>query len=77
MAAITLWMGIGSTFFTTRTAASAQEVLEQMKRPDAQEAIIVRPAPGSPRSSGRVTPPVSVPAAASVRQISLERAETR
>jgi NADH-quinone oxidoreductase subunit M len=74
MAVITLWMGIGSTFFTNRTAASAQEVLEQMKRPGAQEAIIVRPAPGS---NGLATPAISVPTAASVRQISLERAETR
>jgi NADH-quinone oxidoreductase subunit M len=74
MAVITLWMGIGSTFFTNRTAASAQEVLEQMKRPGAQEAIIVRPTPGS---NQRATPAISVPTAASVRQISLERAETR
>jgi NADH-quinone oxidoreductase subunit M len=74
MAVITLWMGVGSTFFTARTAASAQEILEQMKRPGAQEAIIVRPAPGSGNS---VNPAPSIPATASVRQISLERAETR
>jgi NADH-quinone oxidoreductase subunit M len=74
MAVITLWMGVGSTFFTGRTAASAQEILEQMKRPGPQEAIIIRPAPSS---ENPVNPAPSIPATASVRQISLERAETR
>ena len=35
MAAIILWMGIGSPFFTRRTEASAQNVLQQMTRPAA------------------------------------------
>jgi NADH-quinone oxidoreductase subunit M len=38
MALITLWMGVGSTFFTHRTAASSQNVLEQMQRSNPQEA---------------------------------------
>jgi NADH-quinone oxidoreductase subunit M len=38
MAVITLWMGIGSTFFTHRTAASSQNVLDQMQRSNPQEA---------------------------------------
>jgi NADH-quinone oxidoreductase subunit M len=38
MAIITLWMGIGSTFFTNRSAASSQNVLDQMQRSNPQEA---------------------------------------
>ena len=38
MAVVTLWMGIGSAFFTRRTAASVQNVLEQMGAQSAQEA---------------------------------------
>jgi NADH-quinone oxidoreductase subunit M len=33
MAAIILWMGIGSPFFTRRTEASTQNVLHGMERP--------------------------------------------
>jgi NADH-quinone oxidoreductase subunit M len=39
IAVVTLWMGIGSTFFTRRTAASVQNVLEQMGSQSPQEAI--------------------------------------
>jgi NADH-quinone oxidoreductase subunit M len=35
MAAIILWMGIGSPFFTRRTEASTQNVLQLMQRPQA------------------------------------------
>jgi NADH-quinone oxidoreductase subunit M len=38
MAAIILWMGIGSPFFTRRTEASTQNLLELMKRPQAYDA---------------------------------------
>jgi len=38
MAIITLWMGIGSPFFTRRVAASSQNVLDQMQRQFPQEA---------------------------------------
>jgi NADH-quinone oxidoreductase subunit M len=38
MAVVTLWMGIGSTFFTRRFAASSQNVLDQMGSQQAQEA---------------------------------------
>jgi NADH-quinone oxidoreductase subunit M len=38
MAVITLWMGIGSTFFTHRFAASSQNILDQMRRSNPQEA---------------------------------------
>src|SRR5205807_5650359 len=43
MAAITLWMGIGSSFFTRRFAASSQNVLDQMQRQYPQEALGVAP----------------------------------
>jgi NADH-quinone oxidoreductase subunit M len=33
MAVVILWMGIGSTFITTRTATASQSVLDQMARP--------------------------------------------
>jgi NADH:ubiquinone oxidoreductase subunit 5 (subunit L)/multisubunit Na+/H+ antiporter MnhA subunit len=40
MAVITLWMGVGSTFFTHRVAASSQNVLDQMQRSGPQEACL-------------------------------------
>jgi len=46
MAVVTLWMGIGSSFFTRRFAASCQNVLDQMQRQQAQEAAVpAKPAP--------------------------------
>ena len=38
MAAIILWMGIGSPFFTRRIEASTQNVLQEMKRPQGYNA---------------------------------------
>jgi NADH-quinone oxidoreductase subunit M len=38
MAALILWMGIGSTFFTRRTEAYTQSVLQLMQRPQAYNA---------------------------------------
>jgi len=38
MSIITIWMGVGSTFFTNRSAASSQNVLDQMQRSGPQEA---------------------------------------
>jgi NADH-quinone oxidoreductase subunit M len=38
MAAIMLWMGIGSTFFTSRTEATTQNILELMQRPQGYNA---------------------------------------
>jgi hypothetical protein len=38
MAVVTLWMGIGSTFITARTAAAAQEVIDQVEPPRPHEA---------------------------------------
>jgi NADH-quinone oxidoreductase subunit M len=42
MAAFMLWMGIGSTFFTRRTEAYTQNVLQLMQRPQAYNAGGVR-----------------------------------
>jgi NADH:ubiquinone oxidoreductase subunit 4 (subunit M) len=62
IAAVILWMGIGSPFFTRRFAASSQAVLEWMDRPArAYEA-----------NDGRPSLP-ALPAA----QISMERPGTR
>ena len=38
IAVLILWMGVGSTFFTRRFAASSQNVLDQMQRTGPQEA---------------------------------------
>ena len=38
MAALILWMGIGSPFFTRRTEAYTQNVLQLMQRPQAYNA---------------------------------------
>jgi NADH-quinone oxidoreductase subunit M len=66
MAVITLWMGIGSTFFTRRFAASCQNILDQMGSEQAQEALAPpRPAPTSRTIAG------------ALEQISLERPGTR
>jgi NADH-quinone oxidoreductase subunit M len=40
MAIVALWMGLGSPFFTRRFAASCQNVLDQMQRQQAQEAVV-------------------------------------
>jgi NADH-quinone oxidoreductase subunit M len=45
MAVLALWMGVGSTFFTRRFAASCQNILDQMGTQQAQEALApVKPA---------------------------------
>jgi NADH-quinone oxidoreductase subunit M len=62
MAAIILWMGIGSPAFTRRSEASARNVLELMHRPQAYNA---RASTLSPRVSNppSVDPPASAAAA--------------
>jgi NADH-quinone oxidoreductase subunit M len=62
MAVVTLWMGIGSSFFTRRFAASCQNVLDQMQRQQAQEAVApAKPAP--PAGVAAIVLPV-IPSAA-------------
>jgi NADH-quinone oxidoreductase subunit M len=48
MAVLILWMGIGSPFFTRRTEAYTQNVLQLMQRPEAYNAGAV----GNPGSTG-------------------------
>lgn len=71
MAVITLWMGIGSTFITGRTANASQSVLDQMVRPPrAFEAIVpAKPLPAallpasvtaSQRNAGGAQSPISI-----------------
>jgi NADH-quinone oxidoreductase subunit M len=60
MAVVTLWMGLGSTFFTHRFAASSQNVLDQMQRSGPEEACTGRAgtpacAPVSPSSMDSVS----------------------
>ena len=52
MAVITLWMGIGSTFFTHRFAASSQNVLDQMQRTNPQQATRPSAIEEFPRTTG-------------------------
>jgi NADH-quinone oxidoreductase subunit M len=54
MAILTLWMGVGSTFFTNRFAASSQNVLDQMQRSGPQEAAT--PAPPNAKAVSIVIP---------------------
>ncbi len=57
MAAVILWMGIGSPFFTGRFAASSEAVLKQMERPaQAYEAKRGQPLDGSGQA-GMAVPP--------------------
>jgi NADH-quinone oxidoreductase subunit M len=40
MAVVTIWMGIGSTFITARTAAAAQDVIDQLEPQRPYEAMV-------------------------------------
>jgi NADH-quinone oxidoreductase subunit M len=65
IAVVILWMGIGSSFFTRRVAASCQSVLDQMQRQQPEEAG------WQPRMAPRDRP------GAALKQISVERLGTR
>ena len=54
MAAIILWMGIGSPFFTQRTEASTQNVLQLMRRSAAYNVRALRFDDGDNADNGRV-----------------------
>jgi NADH-quinone oxidoreductase subunit M len=77
VAVITLWMGIGSTFITGRTANASQSVLDQMVRPPrAYEAV----APAKPMPTALLPATVAASrgsASAAQKQISIERLGTR
>jgi NADH-quinone oxidoreductase subunit M len=66
MAVVTLWMGIGSTFITARTAASSKTVLEQAEPQRLYEGGA--PAVHSPNTNG---------VAGAAKEISVERLGTR
>jgi NADH-quinone oxidoreductase subunit M len=68
VAVVTLWMGIGSAFFTRRFSDACQNVLDQMNRPNsAYEAV----APAKPAA------PIAIPATSAQDKISLERVGAR
>jgi len=77
MAVITLWMGIGSVFITSRTASASDSVIKQMDRPpraeEAQSPVGARHAvPFSSAVPAAATAPDIAP-----KQTSLERLGTR
>jgi NADH-quinone oxidoreductase subunit M len=64
MAVVILWMGIGSTNITYRTANASQSVLDQMVRPGhAEEAAVPRKSLAAPNSSPTVSSNTASPAA--------------
>jgi NADH-quinone oxidoreductase subunit M len=73
MAVVTLWMGLGSSFFTRRFAASCQNVLDQMQRQQAQEAAA--PAKPAPPSGVAILLPV-IPSAARNLLVPTDRSAT-
>ncbi len=74
MAVVILWMGIGSTFITRRTAVASQSVLDEMTRPpQAFEAL----APAKRAAQPQVRQQPAVPAGAAQIPNSLERLGTR
>ncbi|MGB2591386.1 MAG: NADH-quinone oxidoreductase subunit M [Candidatus Acidiferrum sp.] len=74
MAVVILWMGIGSTFITSRTAVASQAVIGQMDRPPrAYEAKA--PAKATPQVSEH--PAHAATASTARKTISLERLGTR
>ena len=57
MAVVTLWMGVGSTYLTRRTATATETIRQQMLRPGdnaLQEAIVPAKGSGIKVSSGSV-----------------------
>src|SRR6266436_4271450 len=53
MAIVTIWMGIGSTFITARTATAAQEVIDQVEPQRAYEAAapkVITPSKATPQA---------------------------
>jgi NADH-quinone oxidoreductase subunit M len=60
MAAVTLWMGIGSVFITRRTATASQTVIDQVEPQRPYEAEVPRKIPGeAPRKTAPRAPSTS------------------
>jgi NADH:ubiquinone oxidoreductase subunit 4 (subunit M) len=68
MAVVTLWMGIGSTFITARTAAAAQYVIDQLEPQRPYEAAV----PNEATPSG-ATPQAKRDSSNAAKAISSER----
>jgi len=82
VAVIALWMGIGSTFITGRTASASQSVIDQMQRPPHAEEVLTPAKPAQPAAAQPVNTTPSGPASAPVasaapKQNSLERLGAR
>ncbi|MGB6597590.1 MAG: NADH-quinone oxidoreductase subunit M [Candidatus Acidiferrum sp.] len=79
MAVIILWMGVGSSFITRRTAAASQSVLDQMTRPPRafEAAVPTKPAPAVLQPIPTAAAFADASAGASRKQNSLERLGTR
>jgi NADH-quinone oxidoreductase subunit M len=82
MAVVTLWMGIGSTFITARTAAASQDVIDQVEPQRPYEAAapnFAKPdgilSPGAAPS--RVTPQAKHDSSIALKATSTERLGTR
>jgi NADH-quinone oxidoreductase subunit M len=56
MSVVMLWMGIGSTFFTQRTAAASQTVIDQVEPQRPYEAAAPNASPSVPISGAMVSP---------------------
>jgi len=72
MAVVTLWMGIGSTFITARTAAASQDVIDQVEPQRPYEAAA--PNLASPIGS---KPQAKRDSSSAVKALSTERLGTR
>ena len=74
MAAVTLWMGIGSTFITKRTATAAQDVIDQVEPQRAYEAAAPNPATPIVLTRTRLPPQANRDSAsAAAKAVSTER----
>jgi NADH-quinone oxidoreductase subunit M len=71
MAVVTIWMGVGSTFITARTATASKTVLDQAEPQRLYEGTAA-PAVVEPKAANRTTG-----AANTAKEISLERLGTR
>ena len=86
MAAVTLWMGVGSAFITNRTARSSQTVIDQVNPQRIYEGkthvapAVNAPATNSPNghaAASSTAAPVAAITPALVEQIPMERRATR
>ena len=83
MAIVTLWMGIGSTFITARTAAASQDVIDQVEPQRPYEAAVPKKvvAPDVVTAGGAtqdgVAPRAKRDSPSAVKVLSTERLGTR